>query len=82
MGGSLIVSYLVEQGAEIDVINARGQTPWMIAAKGEYRAGSFHTQEETAKVLEGLGADTTIGFDLGRDFSAAADDTKTVGVRR
>ena len=69
MGGVLIAPYLVEQGAEMDVINARGQTPWLIAAKGEYRGGSFRTHEETAEVLEGLGADTTIGFDLGRDFA-------------
>ncbi len=68
MGGTLIAPYLVEQGAEMDVINLRGQTPWMIAARGEYRAGSFYRHEETGEVLEALGADTTLGFDLGRDF--------------
>lgn len=68
MGGTLIAPYLVEQGAEMDVINLRGQTPWMIAAQGEYRAGSFYRHEETAEVLEALGADTTLGFDLGSDF--------------
>ncbi len=77
MGGTLIVPYLVEQGANLDVINARGQTAWTIAAKGEYRAGSFYTQEETAEVLEALGADTTIGFDLGRDFAKTLDETGT-----
>ena len=70
MGGTLIAPYLVEQGAEMDVINLRGQTPWMIAARGEYRAGSFYRHEETGEVLEALGADTTLGFDLGRDFWA------------
>ena len=68
MGGTVIAPYLVEQGAEMDVINGRGQTPWMIAAKGEYRAGSFYRHKETAEVLEALGADTTIGSDLGRDW--------------
>lgn len=68
MGGTVIAPYLVEQGAEMDVINGRGQTPWMIAARGEYRAGSFYRHEETAEVLEVLGADTTLGFDLGRDW--------------
>lgn len=68
MGGTLIAPYLVEQGAEMDVINLRGQTPWMIAAQGEYRAGSFYRHEETGEVLETLGADTALGFDLGRDF--------------
>ena len=68
MGGTVIAPYLVEQGANLDVVNGRGQTPWMIAAKGEYRAGSFYRHEETAVVLEALGADTAIGFDLGRDW--------------
>ena len=68
IGGTLIAPFLVEQGAELNVLNLRGQSPWMIAAKGEYRAGSFNLQEETAKVLAELGADTTIGFDLGIDF--------------
>ncbi len=72
MGGTVIAPYLVEQGAEMDVINGRGQTPWMIAAKGEYRAGSFYRHEETAVVLEALGADTTLGFDLGRDWRQVA----------
>ena len=70
MGGTLIAPYLVKQGAEMDVINLRGQTPWMVAARGEYRAGSFYRHEETGEVLEALGADTTLGFDLGRDFWA------------
>ena len=68
LGGTLLVPYLVEQGAEIDVVNVRGQTPWMIAAEGEYRSGSFYTHQETGEVLEQLGADTTLGQDLGPNF--------------
>ena len=68
MGGTLIAPYLVEQGAEMEVINGRGQTPWMIAAQGEYRAGSFYRHEETGEALAALGADTTIGVDLGADW--------------
>ena len=49
MGGTLIAPHLVEQGAEMDVINLRGQTPWMVAAQGEYRAGSFYRHEETGR---------------------------------
>ena len=69
LGGTTLVQYLVERGAEIDAINKRGQTPWMIGAKGEYRAGSFYTQMETAQELERLGADTALGEDLGRNFA-------------
>ncbi len=68
LGGTLLVPYLVEQGAEIDVVNVRGQTPWMIAAEGEYRSGSFYTHQETGEVLEQLGADTSLGEDLGPNF--------------
>ena len=68
LGGVLLVPFLVEQGANIDAINDRGQTAWMIAAEGEYRAGSFYTHKETGELLEELGADTTLGEDLGRDF--------------
>jgi ankyrin repeat protein len=68
LGGTLLVPFLVEQGADINAINARGQTPWMIAAEGEYRSGSFYTQKETGEVLAALGADTTLGEDLGKDF--------------
>ena len=60
--------YLVERGAEIDVVNVRGQTPWMVAAEGEYRSGWFYTHEETGEVLTQLGADKTLGEDLGPNF--------------
>lgn len=79
-GGTLLVPYLVEWGAKMDVVNKRGQTPWMIAAQGEYRAGSFYRHEETGRVLEELGADTSLGFDLGPDFEKALDDD-TSGTR-
>ena len=68
LGGTLLVPFLVERGAEINVMNARGQTPWMIAAQGEYRSGSFYTHKETGDVLERLGADMTLGEDLGPAF--------------
>ena len=68
LGGTLLVPYLVERGADIDVVNVRGQTPWMIAAEGEYRSGSFYTHKETGEILEQLGADTTLGEDLGPNF--------------
>ncbi len=68
LGGTLLVPFLVEQGADIDVINVRGQTPWMIAAEGEYRSGSFYTHKDAGDLLEQLGADTTQGEDLGPGF--------------
>ena len=68
LGGTLLVPFLLEHGADINAINARGQTPWMIASQGEYRSGSFYTQKETGEVLERLGADTTLGEDLGKNF--------------
>ena len=49
------MSFLVERGADINAVNARGQTPWLIAAKGEYRSGSFNTKPKTAEILGRLG---------------------------
>ena len=73
LGGVLLVPFLLERGADIDAINDRGQTAWMIAAEGEYRAGSFYTHKETGVVLEELGADTSLGEDLGRSFRRILD---------
>lgn len=66
LASEALLSYLVEQGADIDAINSRGQTPYMIAAKGEYRAGSLQTLPQIAQHLENLGANTVLGEDLGR----------------
>ncbi len=79
LGGTLLVPFLVERGADIDAINDRGQTPWMIAAEGEYRAGSFYTHKETGDLLEELGADMTLGEDLGRQFRRVLDARQTNG---
>ena len=78
-GGTILVPFLIDRGADIDAINHRGQTPWMIAAQGEYRAGSFYTHEETGDVLEGLGADMTLGHDLGKDFAEVLAAGETGG---
>ena len=68
LGGTLLVPFLAERGADIDAVNQRGQTAWMIAAQGEYRSGSFYTHKETGDLLEQLGADMTRREDLGPDF--------------
>jgi ankyrin repeat protein len=60
-GGTRMVPFMVERGAKLDVVNKRGQTPWRIAAEGEYRAGSFIARPETGEVLAKLGADTKLG---------------------
>lgn len=65
MGGTKLVRYLVERGAKMDVQNERGQTPWFVAAQGEFRSGSFYSKKETGDLLEELGADTDLGFDRG-----------------
>jgi len=68
LGGTTVAQFLVDKGANMNAINKRGQTPWLVATKGEYRAGSFYTHRETGELLETLGANTTLGTDLGRDF--------------
>jgi len=66
LAGEELLSFLVDEGANIDAINSRGQTPYMIAAKGEYRAGSLQTLPHIAEHLASLGANTSLGEDLGR----------------
>ena len=62
-----MVQFLVDRGATINVINKRGQTPWLIT-QGEYRSGSFFVDKDTGEYLVKLGADVTLGKDLGPDF--------------
>lgn len=69
-GGVRMVPFLVERGAKVNVVNKRGQTPWLMT-QGEYQAGSFIVHLETGAVLEKLGADTTLGKDIGREAVAA-----------
>jgi ankyrin repeat protein len=62
-----MVQFLVDRGAKINVVNKRGQTPWLIT-QGEYRSGSFFVDKATGDYLVKLGADVTLGKDLGPDF--------------
>ena len=66
-----MVQFLVDRGAKINVVNKRGQTPWLIT-QGEYRSGSFFIDKETGDYLVTLGADVTLGKDLGPEFRKPA----------
>jgi ankyrin repeat protein len=66
-----MVQFLVDRGANINVVNKRGQTPWLIT-QGEYRSGSFFVDKETGDYLVKLGADVTLGKDLGPEFNRPA----------
>jgi ankyrin repeat protein len=66
-----MVQFLVDHGAAINVVNKRGQTPWLIT-QGEYRSGSFFVDRDTGDYLVKLGADVTLGKDLGPDFNKPA----------
>jgi ankyrin repeat protein len=70
LGSPMLVQLLVDRGAPIDVRNRRGQTPWLVAAKGEYRAGSFFVKKEAGDLLETLGANKSLGSDLGKESLA------------
>jgi ankyrin repeat protein len=67
MGSPDIVQLLVDHGARMNTRNKKGQTPWSVAALGEYRAGSFFVKKDAGDRLEKLGADTTLGADGVRD---------------
>jgi ankyrin repeat protein len=67
------VQFMIDRGARINVVNTRGQTPWLIT-QGEYRSGSFLTDKETGDLLASLGADLTLGKDIGREFVPVRPD--------
>jgi ankyrin repeat protein len=70
-GGTTMVPFMVKHGAKMNVVNKRGQTPWIIT-QGEYQAGSFIVHAETGEVLVKLGADTKLGKDVGREAALEA----------
>ncbi len=74
-GGTMLAPFMVEHGANMNAINQRGQTPWLIT-QGEYQAGSFIAHTETGEVLARLGADTTLGKDLGGAYAEKAAEQR------
>lgn len=74
-GGTMLAPFMVEHGANMNVVNQRGQTPWLIT-QGEYQAGSFIAHTETGEVLARLGADTKLGKDLGGAYAEKAAEQR------
>jgi hypothetical protein len=58
------VRFLADKGARIDVPDARGRTPWVIA-DGIF-TGVFLSHRTTADLLVELGANPAIGADAPR----------------
>jgi uncharacterized protein len=63
MGSTLLIQFLVDHGARLDVANKLGQTPYYIT-QGVYQAGSFFVRKEAGDSLRNLGADVTIGAQM------------------
>ena len=53
-GFDRVVELLVEHGADLDVVNRRGQTPYAIVARG--RTGNIEAAPATVRLLESLGS--------------------------
>jgi ankyrin repeat protein len=71
-----IVTYLVEQGARLDVRDFRGRTPYRLA-EGSKQSFQFQDWPETAELLKSLGANTRLGVpgtvqERARDLKAEA----------
>ena len=64
-GSTLLVQFLFEHGAKMDVMNRLGQTPYFIT-QGIYQAGSFFVRKDTGDLLRKLGADPVLGFETAR----------------
>ncbi len=63
MGSNLLVQYLFDHGAKLDVRNRRGWTPYFIT-QGIYIAGTFIDRKDTGQLLLNLGADPHLGVEL------------------
>ena len=63
MGSNLLVQYLFDHGARLDVRNRRGWTPYFIT-QGIYIAGTFIDRKDTGQLLLKLGADPHLGVEL------------------
>jgi uncharacterized protein len=64
-GSPLLVQFLFDHGAKMDVMNKLGQTPYFIT-QGIYQAGSFFVRKDTGDLLRKLGADPTLGFEIAK----------------
>ncbi|MGE3507535.1 MAG: ankyrin repeat domain-containing protein, partial [Vicinamibacterales bacterium] len=56
-----VIEYLVQHGANINVRDFRGRTPFRLA-EGAKQSFQFQAFPETAALLQKLGADTTLGI--------------------
>jgi ankyrin repeat protein len=65
MGSTLIIQFLFDHGARMDVMNKLGQTPYFIT-QGIYQAGSFMVRKEAGDLLKKLGADPLLGLETAR----------------
>jgi ankyrin repeat protein len=63
MGSNLLVQFLFDHGARLDVRIRRGWTPYFIT-QGIYIAGTFIDRKETGALLLNLGADPHLGVEL------------------
>jgi len=73
-----VITYLVEQGADIDARDFRGRTAYRMA-EGAKQSFQFQSWPETAALLAELGANTRLGIpgtvqERLRDVPAAAND--------
>jgi ankyrin repeat protein len=59
-GSNDIVKFLVEKGATLNVVNALGWTPWIVA-DGVLYPNTYNRRLETAELLVRLGADPKAG---------------------
>jgi len=65
VGSTLLIQFLFDHGAKMDVMNKLGQTPYFIT-QGIYQAGSFFIRKEAGDLLGSLGADPVLGFETAK----------------
>src|SRR5262249_28382701 len=62
LGWNALLQFLVDKGANVNVVNKRGETPLIIAeGKGERLSNAIVVHKSTADLLRRLGADDKLG---------------------
>lgn len=73
-GANDVVRFLVEKGAKLDVVNALGWTPWIIA-DGVFYPNTYNRRLDTAALLLQLGADPKAGKRRPQDLPPSEEPT-------
>ena len=73
-GADSVVRFLVDHGASLNAQDENGQTPFRVAQGHRGTGATFIERQDTADLLQALGADTSLGVDPHISFRERGDE--------